>query len=254
MRISLAVLVVITVLSTSRPGTAQPPAKSAQPQGAPQAAPAKPAPQTVAPAQPAPAAPAPPPKPLPSTLMQPALDLLRGTLSGVRTEKWKRGSVRDEASGDISSILGELDSNMPQLLRDADAAPDTLSKALPLSRHVNALYDTFLRVFDAARISAPSDQVDLIQNSLKELSGAPPSLDERLMDAASAQEKQIVDLRATVQKQASFKCPAPPPPAAPACPAPAPPRKPRKKPATPAKPAPTQQISPSQPAAPAKPS
>jgi len=244
MRISLAVLIVAASTSLARPVAAQSPVKPAltEPTPAASTAPAAaPSPQS----KPA-ASPAPPP----STLIQPALDNVRATLSGTRLEKWKRGSVRDEAAADISSILGELDSNMPQLLRDADAAPDALSKALPASRHIDALYDTFLRVYDAARIAGPGDQVDQIQQSLKGLSAARRALDERMLATAQAQEKQVVDLRATVQRQAAFKCPVAPPPPAPACPAAPPAKKPKKKPAPPAQPAPNQ---PSQQPAPAKP-
>jgi hypothetical protein len=188
-------------------------------------------------------------------MLKPSLARVRDTLSSLRLDKWKRGSVRDEAADDIGSILGELETNIPQLLSDADAAPETLSKLLPASRHVNALYETFLRVYDTARIAGPPEQITQIQVALKDLSSARHALDDRILQTAANQEKIVVDLRTTVQKQASFKCPVAAPPPAPACPAPPAPHKPKKKPTPPAQttPAPSPGTPPAQQAAPTKP-
>ncbi len=179
------------VISPWRPLAAQPPAKPAQPQNTSQATPVKPAmPQSspaANPASPAPsnsvvpasttASPAAAPvtsAPLPSAMLKPSLSRVRDTLSNLHLEKWKRGSVRDEAADDIGSILGELETNIPQLLSDADAAPETLSKLLPASRHVNALYETFLRVYDTARIAGPPEQITQIQVSAERPEQRPP--------------------------------------------------------------------------------
>ncbi len=147
-----------------------------------------------------------------SAVLQPALETVHGTLAAVRTDKWKRGTVRDEAGMDIGSINNDMQLNLPPLMRDADAAPGAISKQIAVTRHVDALYDVLLRVVEAARISAPGDQSDALQQALVTLSKARLALYDKMQDAAVAQEKQVTDLRATVQKQASFKCPAPPPP------------------------------------------
>lgn len=165
----------------------------------------------------------------PSSLLQPSLDTVRQTLTGLRVEKWRRGSVRDEANADINSIVVDLQQRVPGLLKDADAAPETLSKTLPVSRHVDALYDVLLRVVEAARMAAPDDQANQLRNSLQNLEKARLALDDSMEQAASSQEKQLVDLRVTVQKQAAFKCPAPPPP--PECPKPVVRKPVRRKPA-----------------------
>lgn len=163
------------------------------------------------------AAPEPPPAlasptaPAPSHILQPALDTVQQTLTGLKIERWKRGSVRDEASADINSIRQDMHLHVPGLLQDADAAPGTLSKTLPLSRHVDALYDVLLRVVEAGRIAAPDDQANELRQALATLSKARLALDDSMEAAAGAQEKQMADLRVTVAKQAAFKCPAPPP-------------------------------------------
>jgi hypothetical protein len=165
----------------------------------------------------------------PSSLLQPSLDTIQQTLGSLKVDRWKRGSVRDEANSDIKSISADLQQRVPSLLKDADSAPGTLSKALPVARHIDALYDVLLRVVEASRMAAPDDQASSLRQALESLEKARLALDDSMEQSASSQEKQLVDLRVTVQKQAAFKCPAPPP--AQECPK-APVKKPvRKKPA-----------------------
>src|SRR5215471_19100579 len=68
----------------------------------------------------------------PSEIMQRSLDEVRITVGQVRLDKWKRGSVRDEAGANIEAIQRDLQGALPALMKEADAAPATLSKVLPL--------------------------------------------------------------------------------------------------------------------------
>lgn len=187
------------------------------------------------PSGPTPAAPA-LPKVTPSGLLRPSLDTVQQTVGALRLEKWKRGTVRDEAEQNVDGILRDLKDNLPPLLHDADAAPDTVSKVLPVSRNINALYDVLLRVSEASRVSGTGDQATQLQQALVSLGNARHALEDRLVEAAAVQEKQVSDLRVTVQTQTqtvaklTAKVAAAPPP----CPAPAPARRVRKKPSTPA--------------------
>jgi len=170
----------------------------------------------------------------PSGLLQPALETLGQAVGSVKLEKWKGGSVRQEAGPNLASIQKDLESTLPSLMKDADAAAGTMSKVMPVSRNVDALYDVVLRVFDAARVAAPVDQVNQLQDAMAGLEKARKALDERLLDLAAAQEKQVVDLQAALKTQAT---PAPQPvAAAPVCPVVTPPKKKvaKKKPAQPA--------------------
>ncbi len=212
MRISNAALIVAIFFSPSVVCAAQSPTNAAATQAAP----------------PAPLA--------PSGLLQTSLDIVQKTVSGLKLEKWKRGTVRDEASDHISAILRDLQTNLPPLLNVADSAPGTISKVLPVSRHIDALYDVLLRVVEAARVSAPGDQVIQLEQALVSLSTARLALDDRLQGSAVALEKQVSDLRSTVQAQAAAKCPATPAPVAPGCTQPAPVRKAKRKPKPPATP------------------
>lgn len=161
----------------------------------------------------------------PSDILSRSLDEVNQTVGSVRLEKWKRGSVRDEADKNISAIQRDMKGALPSLLKDADGAPGALSKVLPLSRNVDALYDVLVHLVEQARVSGTGEDAGQLQQALGDLEKARVALDNQILQTASVQEKQIVDLRTTVQKQeVSLRAAATPPPA-PKCPAPPTPAK-----------------------------
>jgi len=188
--------------------------------------------QAPAPGTPQQAAP-PPPVPTASETLKPALVGVLQTLGSLKLDKWKRGSVREEAGSNIDTIQRDLEETLPALIKTADAAPTTISKVLPVTRNVDAIYDVLVHVFEAARVSAPGDQIAQLQQAMDNLEKARIKLDNHLEETAAAQEKLVADLRTTVQtQQASLHAAAATPPVTPTCPAPAPAHK--KKRATPA--------------------
>ncbi|HKD61078.1 MAG TPA: hypothetical protein VKB47_11505 [Terracidiphilus sp.] len=161
----------------------------------------------------------------PSQILQRSLDEVQLTAGGVRLDKWKRGTVRDEAATNIDAIQRDLRGTLPALLKEADSNPSSLSKALPLSRNVDALYDVLVHVVEGARVAGTSEQVGQLKQAMQDLEKARLALDNQMQQVADAQEKQIVALQGTVQKQeASLRAAATPPPA-PKCPAPTPAKK-----------------------------
>lgn len=179
--------------------------------GAPEQTPA-PAPQAEAPApnMPVPAA--------PSSFLRPALDGVKQTLNSLDLNDWQKGGIRDEAMREIGTILQDMQENLPPLVKEADSAPGLISKTLPLSRHVDALYDVLLRVEEASRVVSTGEQVGRLQLALKNLGEARLALDKQLHELAVANEWQIADLNAKLKAALAVKCPPPPP--APVCPEP----------------------------------
>jgi hypothetical protein len=159
----------------------------------------------------------------PSDLLQPSLNEVQQTVAALKLDRWKKGTVRDEAGSNISAIQRDLQETLPPLLKTADASPSTISKVLPVSRNIDAIYDVLVHVFEAARVSAPGDQVGQLQQAMGSLEKARVAFGNRLQDTATAQEKQIVDLRTSLQTQTA-RAAAPPPPA-PTCVTPTPARK-----------------------------
>jgi hypothetical protein len=147
-----------------------------------------------------------------SSLLQPSLDTLGQAVGAVKVEKWKGGSVRAEAASYVASIQQDLKTTLPPLLADADAASGMTSQAMPVSRNINALYDVVLRVVDGARIAAPVDQVNRLQDAMIGIEKSRKALDERLLAMTVAQEKQIADLQSAAKAQPVITpCPPPPP-------------------------------------------
>jgi len=170
----------------------------------------------------------------PSLLLQRSLEELHTTLSGLRMEKWKSGTVRSEATANVASLQKDLQDTLPVLLAAADAEPQSLSKALPVSRNLDALYDVLLRVVDGSRVAAPADQVDQLIEAMASVQKSRLALNDHLQEMAAGQEKQVVNLQAAIVKAQTQTPPAPVCPKPPA-PAPAPAAKKkvvRKKPAT----------------------
>ncbi len=138
-----------------------------------------------------------------SAQLQPALSAVMRTVNSLRIDKWKRGNIRDEAAQNVNQIQRDIDRVLPPMLRDADTSPASLSKLLPISKNIGALYDVLLRVVEASRVVAPDDQVVQLQHVLMTLSDTRQAFDQRLQTAAEVMEKHVTDLRATVDSQSA---------------------------------------------------
>ena len=183
---------------------AQPPSTAPAPrtQPLPLSGSAQPRPATTTPGLgTAPGTAAPAPLTPPSLLLKPSLAAVQGTLNELRIERWKKGSVRDEAFDNVSSLLKDLQTNLPPLMVAADAAPASLSQSIPLVKHLDAFYDVLLRVEEAARVSAPADQISSLQQTMLKLNQSRLALDDRLQSEATVQEKQVVDLQTSLKTQ-----------------------------------------------------
>lgn len=157
-------------------------------------------------------------------MLQPVLTMTQNTLNSLRLDKWKKGSVRDEAGDHVSALLHDLQANFQPLIAATDAAPASLSKWLPLTKHLDAFYDVLLRVEEASRVSAPGDQVTQLQQALQTLEQERIAIDNRMTAVAAAQEKQVGDLQTALREEKAnaahaatvAAAPAPCKPAAPA--------------------------------------
>lgn len=190
---------VLTAVLTTAMIAIMTPALSAQ-------APATPAPAQTPPAVPTEQTPAAAPAqsaatPTAADLLQPALSNARSALMALKVDKWKKGSVRDEAEENVNTLLRDFDNNVQPLITAADAAPAQLSKAIPLIKHLDALYDVLLRVEEASRVSAPPDQIEALQGALLRVSQARIAYDDVLQMQAAGVEKQIGDLQLAVRAE-----------------------------------------------------
>jgi hypothetical protein len=137
----------------------------------------------------------------PSSLLQPSLTQVQASLTALKMDKWKKGTVRDEATANVSAVLHDLQTNVPPLVTASDAEPGAISKSIPLIKHVDALYDVVLRIDEAARVSAPADQIDSLEQTLKTFGVARIDFYDNLQQSAAGQEKTIGDLQTTLKAQ-----------------------------------------------------
>jgi hypothetical protein len=167
--------------------------------------------------------------------LQPAVRLVKEALSTVNIDKWKASSaIKSEADGNLNSVQRDIDQTLPGLVMAADAAPDSTSKALPVFRNVDALYDVMLRLDAAGRLAAPKDQVGALDDALSSIATARRTLGDQLQASADAQEQRMTRL----QQAAARPAPAPAPVAV-SCPPPAPQTTRKKRSSTASKPAST---------------
>jgi hypothetical protein len=151
-------------------------------------------------AQTAPAGPPPATIPTASSILRPALNQIGNGLSTVQLDKWKTpGSIRQEASANMSSISRDLDGTLPTLLATADAKPASIPDTLPVYRNVDALYDVLLRVTEAADHGAPRDQAAALESALSALENARHALGDSLLEASVLQDTRIAKLQAGLE-------------------------------------------------------
>lgn len=136
----------------------------------------------------------------PSAMLKPGLDSLQQTIGTLRLEKWKTSNaVRDETDANLTSMRRDLEATLPPLLAAADGAPGSVARMVPVFRNIGALYDVLLRVVEAARLSAPSQQSTALMQAMSSLDDGRRALGERMQSVAVGQEKQIGDLQAAVR-------------------------------------------------------
>jgi hypothetical protein len=152
-----------------------------------------------------------------SATIQPASASVQQAIDGLHVEKWKAArDVRDATAANVGSLRRDLTATLPGLIGAADAAPDSVSAMLPLSRNLGALYDVLLRVTVVAESAAPREQTVALEQAMTSVEGARRTLADRLQSAASAEEQRVSELqKAVVAAKAVAVAPCPPLPAAP---------------------------------------
>lgn len=144
--------------------------------------------------------------------LQPSIQLVKEALGTINIDKWKASSaIKSEADGNLHSVQRDIDQTLPGLVVAADAAPDSMSKAVPVFRNVDALYDVMLRLDAAGRLGAPKDQVGALDDALASIARARSALGDQLQAGADSQEQRITRLQQAANR------PAPPPPTAVQC-------------------------------------
>jgi hypothetical protein len=124
-------------------------------------------------------------------------------LAHLRIEKWKGDrAVKDDAAGKTESLERNLTGALPAMVEAVRANPNNLAPALKLYRNLNAVYDVLAFVTEAAGAFAPKDEYRALSADLQEIDTSRRALADMLENMATAQDQEVVRLRAQTQPPA----------------------------------------------------
>ena len=195
----LAKVTLLTLLFLGGSGAAR--AQAAPPPAAPAAA------EAAAPAV------APAPAGFAMSNLRPALANVQTAITSLNVSRWKApNDIRATTQQDINSMQRDLNTTLPALLAQADAAavasgPPALSPAFAVFRNLDALYDVMLRVTETAGLAGSASDASSLEEARGGLEDGRAKLGAWLLQAIGAQDAQVVRLQAPVAHPA----PAPPP-------------------------------------------
>lgn len=166
---------------------------------------------------------------------------MQADLTRMRIERWKTDSSnKHQTQGNVDSIQRNLQAALPEITAQVSASPEDLAASFKLYRNLDALYDVFGSVVEAAGAFGSKDDFQSLSNDMSGLESARRAMGERMQKLAGAKEEELVRLRAQVK---TLTATPPPPPKKIVVDDTEPPPKPAKKkttkPSTPAKQNPT---------------
>jgi hypothetical protein len=146
--------------------------------------------------------------------LRPALANVQTAITNLNVGRWKApNDIRATTQEDVNSMQRDLNTTLPPLLAQADAAgaasgPGALSPAFAVFRNLDALYDVLLRVTETAGLAGSAADASNLEDARAGLEDGRAKLGNWLLQAIGAQDAQVVRLQAPV----AAKPPAAPPP------------------------------------------
>ena len=134
---------------------------------------------------------------------------MQSDLAKARIEKWKTdGATKRQTLANVESIQRNLQSALPETIAQLNNAPEDLGASFKLYRNLDALYDVFGSVVEAAGAFGSKDEFQSLGNDMTGLESARRALGERVQKLAASKEDELTRLRVQVKKLSA----APPPP------------------------------------------
>jgi DNA repair exonuclease SbcCD ATPase subunit len=121
-------------------------------------------------------------------------------LGKTRIEKWKADSgIKRDVQGNVESVRRNLQSALPEMITQLSNAPEDIAASFNLYRNLDALYDVFGQVVEAAGAFGSKDEYQNLSNDMSSLQSARRTLGERLQNLAAAKESELTRLRNQVK-------------------------------------------------------
>ena len=134
---------------------------------------------------------------------------MQSDLAKTRIEKWKTdGATKRQTLANVESIQRNLQSALPETIAQLNNAPEDLGASFKLYRNLDALYDVFGSVVEAAGAFGSKDEFQSLGNDMSGIESARRALGERLQKLAASKEDELMRLRTQVKTLSA----APPPP------------------------------------------
>ncbi len=134
--------------------------------------------------------------------LRPALANVQNAITNLNVAHWKApNDIRATTQQDINSMQRDLNTTLPGLMTQADAAaaasgPAALSPAFAVFRNLDALYDVMLRVTETAGLAGSSSDASSLEDARAGLEDGRAKLGAWLMQAISAQDAQVAHAQA----------------------------------------------------------
>jgi hypothetical protein len=132
-------------------------------------------------------------------------------LAKLRVEKWKADATsKQQALANVSSLQRNLQAALPEIITELRTSPENLNSTFKLYRNLDALYDVFGSVVEAAGAFGPKDDFQALANDLTALERSRRSFADRMETLAGAKEVELTRLRSALQTVQAASSPPPP--------------------------------------------
>src|SRR5258708_26099224 len=132
-------------------------------------------------------------------------------LGKLRIEKWKADSgVKRDVQGNVESVRRNLQTALPEMITQLSNAPEDIAASFNLYRNLDALYDVFGQVVEAAGAFGSKDEYQNLSNDMSSLQSVRRTLGERMQNLAAAKESELTRLRNQVRTLQAATPPEPP--------------------------------------------
>ena len=143
--------------------------------------------------------------------LETASNKTQADLQKLRIERWKTDSSnKKQWLARVESIQRNLQGALPEMINQLRSAPEDLPATFKVYRNLDALYDVFGNVVEAAEALGSRDDFQALSNDLSAFEAVRRSFAERIENLATAKEAEINRLRNDL-KTAQAQIPATPP-------------------------------------------
>jgi len=145
------------------------------------------------------------------TQLQKTAQDIQSDLAKMRMDRWKTdAATKRQTLANVGSLQRNLKSALPEIVAQMNNSPEDLGTSFKLYRNLDALYDVFGSVVEAAGAFGSKDEFQDLGNDMNGLERARRAFGERLQKLAASKEDELTHLRAQVKTLTVAAAPPPP--------------------------------------------